>query len=109
MASNDRDGLAPIDLRIGPWIVFKREKDLELLRRLFVGSDILAHARFAALVALCLEDLKDLVRGVALFGGHLLILVQQFLNASQVGTKDRRWPRTSKVVWLGGQPDSPSW
>src|SRR5712692_8118203 len=101
VASDHRDGLAPIDLRIGPWIVFKGEKDLELLRGLFVVSDILAHARFAALVALCLENLKNLVCGIALFGGHLLILVQQLLNAGLVRAEDRSGSRTSEVVWLG--------
>src|SRR5205809_366422 len=68
-------------------------------------TDILAHPRLTACVALRGEPFKEFVRRVALFARQALILLQERISTGLKGAKDRRRARFRQLVgarWLIG-------
>src|SRR5258708_40228479 len=88
-APDDGVGFAPIYLRILTRIIFQWEKHVRRARGLLVATNILTDGRFASLVALGGNDLKDPMCRVALLAGEPFVFLQKLPNTFFVGTKNR--------------------
>ena len=83
------DGLPPIHLRILAGVKLQRQKQRRDLLLLVPLRQMQAHPRLTALIALCLEQLIDLVPGILLLGRQMRIFGQQFVGSCPIGTKHR--------------------
>jgi hypothetical protein len=88
-STNDGNGLPPIHLRILPWVKGERQKERRGVMGLVPLGHMQPHAHFAALIALGLEQLIDLVSRVLLLAGQMLVFGQQFVGAGAKGAEHR--------------------
>ncbi len=102
-SGDDRDGLPPIDLCILTRFKLQRQKECRGFVVLVPLGEVQAHPRLAALVALRLEDFKDLVRGVLLLAGKMVILGEQRVRSRLEGTEHRCSFRLAESVGLRRQ------
>jgi hypothetical protein len=83
------DGLPPIHLRILTRVKLQRQKQRRGLVALVPLRQVQAHSRLTALIALCLEQLIDLMPGVLLLGRQMRIFGQQFVGSCPESTEHR--------------------
>jgi hypothetical protein len=100
-ALNDSLSLSPIDLCILARLKFQGKKNIRDQTLFFALGDILPDAGFTALIACLTQNLKDFVRGVALFYWKLLVLLEQSLYPLRVRAKDWRWLGASQLIRFG--------
>ena len=75
---------SPVHLCILPWFKFERQKGGWSSLGFAPAHGIQLHAGFATTVALGLDQLKELVSGVALLLGQALVFLEQFIEPGLV-------------------------
>jgi hypothetical protein len=96
--ADDGDGLSPIHLRILAGVKLQRQKQRRGLVALVPLRQVQAHSRLTALIALCLEQLVDLVSRVLLLGRQMRIFSQQFVGSCPKGSEHRGRLRFAEPV-----------
>src|SRR6266496_24209 len=81
------DGLPPIHLCSLTRVKLQRQKQRRELVLLVPLRQVQAHSRLTALIALCLEQLVDLMSGILLLGWQMHIFSQQFVRSGPKGTE----------------------
>ena len=91
-------GFPPVHLGIGTRVELQRQIDLRLAPFAPPLADVAPHRGFAPWVAGLFDLLEDLVAGIALLTGQMLIRVQQFINPLLEWSENGRRTRLTQSI-----------